>query len=266
MCGAMSFFSTDNLPIPGITPEDFQEIFRITLSDYGISVLQAAENGGFSLAMVVRYALGLSAEGGHSAIIYNDSLAGAVTLAGARHLVNAGASVKLFHIIDPGCINAQVQAEINNLLTPLKKMGAEPTDILSHLPPHALHEELPRCHNVILGMGTTDSIKMSYFVDALNDSPAPIHCVQCPLGLNPILGKPTTNTIFASSTLSLGAPLVGLSEGAEYVGRHYVCDISIPHVVYSERGINYPFLFSDQPVKQILPPQAPEEEEIDNGS
>jgi hypothetical protein len=53
--------------------------------------------------------------------------------------------------------------------------------------------------------------------------------------------------------LSLGAPLKGLNPGKNYVGRHYLCDISFSHAIYQKHGGDLSGFFSDQPVIQIYP-------------
>jgi hypothetical protein len=59
--------------------------------------------------------------------------------------------------------------------------------------------------------------------------------------------------LFASSTLSLGLPLAGLSGGRDRVGRHYVCDVSFSKEIFARAGVAWTPLFAEQPVVQIFP-------------
>lgn len=291
-----AFITKDNLPVRSISLEQQQRLFSQLTSEFGISQLQMVEAGAFSLAMVVRFALGLSAEGGASIGVINDSLAGAIAVAGIRHLTNSGAQSAIFIVSDTvssdtvitcaatitctanteSDVNGSVAANtsrdatssdalqslsplLRQQLIPLIRSGLDVYFLSPTLPPHPLHELLPLAHNVIVGFGASDPIqpidtsKMGFLIEALNDAMAPIHCIDYPPGLDPVTGKANSNTVFASSTLSLGLPLSGLIQAADYVGRHYLCDISLPPLLLAEQGLEIPFIFSDQPVKQIFP-------------
>lgn len=280
---ADAFITKDNLLVTSISLEQQQRLFNQLTSEFGISQLQMVEAGAFSLAMVVRFALGLSAEGGASIGVIQDSLAGAITVAGIRHLTNSGAQSAIFIVSDKvssdtviaspslsGAANPTLEANnsdalqslsplLRHQLIPLIRSGLEVYFISPTLPPHSLHELLPLAHNVIVGFGAADPLqpldtgKMGFLIEALNDAMAPIHCIDYPPGLDPVTGKATSNTLCASSTLSLGLPLRGLIRAADYVGRHYLCDISLPPLLLAEQGLELPFIFSDQPVKQIFP-------------
>jgi hypothetical protein len=277
-----AFLTKDGLAVTSISWTERLRLFTQLDADFGLTPLQMVEAGAFSLAMVVRFALGLSAEGGASIAVIQDSLAGAIAVAGVRHLTNSGAQSAIFIVSDQvnsdTIINAPTSTNpgenkfddhhkaLNTLspllrqqLAPLIRSGLEIHFLSPTLPPHSLHELLPLAHNVIVGFGgletshPTDTSKMGFLIEALNDAMTPIHCIDYPPGIDPITGKASANTIFASSTLSLGLPLSGLSKSADYIGRHYLCDISIPPLLLAEHGIDLPFIFADQPVKQIFP-------------
>ena len=74
----------------GITFTAFTDLLKTLNEKYYVSSIQIIESASFSLAMVIRSHLGLSAEGGKIGIIAKDNLAGSLALAAARRLYNAG--------------------------------------------------------------------------------------------------------------------------------------------------------------------------------
>ena len=91
------------------------------------------------------------------------------------------------------------------------------------------------------------------YVKVLNECQTPVHSVDAPLGINVDSGAPGADPLYSSSTLSLGVPFVGLADGNEYVGRHYVCDISATRALYTQdSGDDLGWLFAEQPVTQIV--------------
>jgi hypothetical protein len=247
------------------------EAIRAQLWDhYGITVTQSIEAASFSLAMVVRYALGLSATGGKVAAIVAPCFAGGVVLAGMRHLVNAGCQGIILEI--PGNEpNRKVADSYAHQLSILEKMGVPKVLWESHLPLEPFHEALVDMHNVIFGVtkgSPTDGQLVDRVSNLMNEIRTPVHCVECPWGLNTATLSLEGVTLYASSTLSCGAVLEGLYQFRDYVGRHYICDLSIPETLTAphEPGLNH--LFSEQPVLQITPivPEEPAEPPKEEGS
>lgn len=244
-----TFKTKAGLIFPGFLCKQVAEMREKLFSDYGLSPVQVVEAASFSMAMVVRYALGLTADGGKTSIIANDTLSGWVALATLRHLINAGAAGRVILTSDPasaGSENLQVQ------LRPLQRLGAE----VLHLAGLDLQPVMENTHNLILGTfdpETNQNHQMADLIDALNEHQVPIHCIEAPPGIQPDSGKAGPCPLYASSTLSLGAPLEGLFGGSDYVGRHYLCDISISSELYAEAGFDLCGLFAEQPVIQIYP-------------
>ena len=226
------------------------------VSEIGLPFSLMSEAASYSMAMVVRYALGLSAENSNVTAIVNDSFAGLVGLATIRHLVNAGSSIKLYVIADPDRLSEDLQLQLGIL----KKFGVtvdlyiQESQIKQSL--EAIQSSVGNSHNVIVGLfdlTNPQNNSLDSLIELLNESKTPVHCIDCPLGIDPDSGKAFDAPLYASSTLSLGSVFPGLFNGDTYVGRHYISDISVPKQLYLEFGSDLSILFHEQPVTQIFP-------------
>jgi len=200
------------------------------------------------MAMVVRYALGLSAAGGEVTLVVGDTISGQIALATARHLVHGGALTHIFVLSASPDLSPDFEKQ---------KLALEALGMASSLHPPAgipedMEEAVSRSHNVICGLSGVPVEGLGDLLDLLNDSPTPVHTVESPIGIDLTTGTVKGTPLFASSTLSLGVPLSGLKTGKDLVGRHYIADISLPSSLLAEYGIPFPTLFSEQPVQQIL--------------
>lgn len=246
------YLSKAGVPVSGIHPLAFEKLLGELQREYGVSLTQIVESASFSMAMVVRAALGLSAAGGRMCALATDSLSGWIALATLRHLANGGADPLVVLVTPP----AEVSSELDRQLKPLGKMGVPIFDWAPSGDEKELARLLESCHNCILGVGTAVSGELTFqktLVDLLADLPTPVHCIQTPLGIDPTSGAARGTALFASSTLSLGIPLQGLYAAREHVGRHYVCDISFARQQCIAEGQDLTLLFADQPVVQLIP-------------
>ncbi|MEZ4754219.1 MAG: NAD(P)H-hydrate epimerase [Bdellovibrionota bacterium] len=251
------FTTKAGLKFPGFKAATVFEMQQALLTELHISELQTCEAASYSLAMVVRFALGLSADGGAVTAVVDNTLAGCVVLGTARHLRNAGA---VCHII---CLNNPAESSeiFQRFLKPLEIMKVDITQLGISTSIEDLSAKAANSHNALLGVYGSSNSQIPKIADSLNELSTPIHCVSCPPGIDPDTGSVLNSPLFASSTLSLGAPFQGLNLGRDYVGRHYICDVSIPAEVYLRNGFDLSGLFSEQPVSQILPFSAEEDEE-----
>lgn len=219
---------------------------------YGVSTTQMAEAAGYSMAMVVRYALGLSAREGQVCVIASDSLGGLVALATLRHLINGGAAGAVLITGDAAKRSSELSAQLHPLMT----MGVPIEELEPLFLGGYLERILADCHNVLWGASDAANNALPHLagvIDLLNEGRTPVHAIDIPGGLDPDTGKPLGTALFASSTLSLGAPLIGLAAGHDRVGRHYVCDVSLPKEVFEGAGVPWVPVFAEQPVVQIFP-------------
>jgi len=245
------FYTKRKEEIPGISKAIYQETITRLHNEFGLSWGQTCEAAAFSMAMVIRYALGLSSAGGRSTIIASDCPSGWVALATMRHLLNGGALSVLFIMMKEGVPSA----ELSQQLYTLEKMGVTPIICDPNSVSQDFIDVVPETHNVICGLYGSEN-DYSEYVDIMNDGSIPVHAIQSPLGVDVDSGASKGNPLFASSTLSLGLPFAGLHKGNDYVGRHYVCDISIPYALLEAQPAispidSIPLIFSEQPVQQI---------------
>lgn len=206
----------------------------------------------YSMSMVVRVALGLSAKGARVGAIVSDSFPGWCTLAAIRHLATAGTQCSIIYLEQAGEKSEMLQLEA----APLSHMQinmAEWDKIKSQAASGVLFADF---HNLLWGVSDFEPAghpRITEVCDVLNELQTPIHCIQAPAGIDINTGERKKTPLFASSTLSVGLPLRGMHRGRDFVGRHYICDISICSALYRSFGEDITEIFSEQPVVQIYP-------------
>ena len=253
--GLPVFKTKNGQELPSVTAATLVAMRRELHERYSITPTQVAEAAGYSMAMVVRYALGLSAREGQVCVMASDNLSGLVALATLRHLVNGGAAGAALVTGNPQMRSPELTAQ----LTPLAAMGVPIEELEPLFTGGYLERILADCHNVLWGASDISANAVPHLagiIGVLNEGRTPVHAVELPGGVDPDSGKPIGTALFASSTLSLGAPLAGLSAGRDRVGRHYVCDISLPKDAFDRAGVVWSPIFSEQPVVQIFPVEA----------
>ncbi len=237
--------------IPAVGLKEFSAMLD-SLLELGVTTPQICEAASFSFAMVVRVALGLSAEAAKVVALVRSGLGSATTLAAVRHLVNAGTAA---HILTVG--DALEDPDIELQSRPLQKMGVPFTPWSGAADHDAAADLIASSHAALCGLFDVKAEPIPFIAEVsqvLNELRTPIHCVQSPIGINPETGAKLSNPLFASSTLSLGIPLTGLAAGKDYCGRHYLCDISFTEEIYRAKSTgDTGRLFSEQPVVQIFP-------------
>jgi len=239
-------------PVHGVTAEGLLEMRRAVTEHYGITATQIAEAAGYSMAMVVRYALGLSAREGRVCGIAADGLSGLVALATLRHLVIGGAGGAVLLSTQGARLSAELEAQVKTL----SAMNVPVEDLEPINAAGDLGRLVGDCHNVLWGASNPAANTLPHLagvIETLNDGRTPVHSVDLPGGINPDTGASLGTALFASSTLSLGMPLNGLSPGKDRVGRHYVCDASITKEIVEAAHVPWTPLFAEQPVVQIFP-------------
>jgi NAD(P)H-hydrate repair Nnr-like enzyme with NAD(P)H-hydrate epimerase domain len=239
------------IQVPSISAKQALELRQATMQEYGIPALLMAESAAFSFAMVVRNSLGLSAEGGRSACLVNDSFAGLVVLATARHLLNAGAEVELIFSGDISTLSSDIECSLNILgnygcsLT----VWDNPDDAAN------IGAILESCHNCLLGTTKLDVLDNPFqraTNNLLNELNTPIYCFDFPTQVDPDTGKSVGAPLYASATVCAGIPTTGIELAEDYTGRIYVCDSLIPKPLFEKFNIEMPTLFSEQPVQAIV--------------
>ena len=233
-------------------PVGLEAIFSELVQTYGITIPQICEAASYSMAMVVRVALGLSADRAVIGALVTDSLSGWTALAAVRHLVNAGSVCQLVGVQLPDPLSEQFKLQ----LRPLEKMGAELVRWNDASQNPQMSQLVLDCHAVLCGLFSASGPPGAFeenIAGVINELQTPIHTIQCPLGVDPDDGSHRRGAIVSSSTISLGMPLMGLHKAHDFVGRHYLCDISLTRQLYQKGGSDLTPLFAEQPVIQIFP-------------
>ncbi|RIL10270.1 MAG: hypothetical protein DCC75_04705 [Proteobacteria bacterium] len=245
------FKTKTGFAFPGVTLAERAQLWSELAEKAFITPAQMVEAASYSMAMVVRHALGLSASGGRVLALVGDCPAGWIAMATIRHLINAGGEGLVLQAGSTSAASPEFELQARSL----RALGIEFGD-LSLLVDGTQSHLLPACHNVLIGLLDAphcDPAVADKCISLLNEARTPIHSVEAPLGFNLDTGQGGSNPLFSSSTLSLGAPLQGLFKGSDFVGRHYLCDISIMKQSYAGIGIDLGHLFAEQPVVEIFP-------------
>ncbi len=236
----------------GISFEQLKKTLNLLQEKYFISIEQIVESASFSMAIVIRSHLGLSAENGVIGIVAKDNLAGQIALATARRLYNAGT---ISNIIIPKKNLDNISKEFEHQAEAVSALGIDLMTISPKENKNNLNELFLHCDNVLMGTfddTSNDDEELIFLSSILNELSTPIHSILCPQGVSPNDGNKVSSPIYSSSTLSLGIPLLGLFNGNDFIGRHYICEISVPRNIALEEAQIPESLFSEQPVCQIF--------------
>ena len=94
---------------------------------------------------------------------------------------------------------------------------------------------------------------ISGLIRAANNSGTVLLPLDLPSGLNGDSGEAYDPTIRAPATLTLALPKVGLTRPAarEWIGNHYLADISVPEAVYRRLGLDVSPIFSRADIEAV---------------
>lgn len=246
---AASFLTQNGDVVPACSWEIWSHALQ-DLQACGLTPLQMVEGCGFSSAMVIRFALGLSSSGGTVTALVSDSFFGWVTLACARHLLNGGASVRLVVIPERRATSEPWQ----RLLLAAERLGGHVHEWSTPQNSTEVAEMVESCHNVVCGLSDAGDTILPWtrmVVEFMNESAIPVHSIGTPLGLCPKTGPFGSDLLYASSTLSLGLPFEALYHDRDLIGRHYLCDMSWGLKRYTQLGFKGEPLFAEQPVIRL---------------
>ncbi len=229
---------------PGFSVRQVIDIREQLMGRFGLSMLQMAEGGGFSIGMVLRYSLGLSSLEAQIAFLVESGFGAMVALAAARQLLNAGASIRIL------CNRKVCESSVSHAVETIVAMGGECFER------DALPEVLGKSHAIVLAgvdVASGRCFLREEEIEVLNESSVPIHCVDMPIGIDLGTGAISGSPVYSASTIAVGTPLEALHVAREVAGRLYVCDISIPRELYKINNTNLGQIFTEQPVQQIFP-------------
>jgi len=233
--------------LPAVTAAQMREVDRITIEDFGISLLQMMENAGRTLAELTRIHLGgvrrrrvvvLAGRGGN----------GGGGMAAARRLAIWGAEVRVV-LAYPEEALAEAPA---HQLASLRAMGVpvhRPAEVVS------LVHEADVVIDALLGYSLDGPPRQpeAGMIRFAGMHSTPIIALDLPSGLDPDRGLPNDPTIRATRTLALALPKSGLlrPEAASSVGELWLADISVPPQAYAKFGIDPGPLFAESDLIRI---------------
>ncbi|MGB9627278.1 MAG: NAD(P)H-hydrate dehydratase [Thermodesulfobacteriota bacterium] len=230
------------------TAEQMQEMDRKSIENYKIPGIVLMENAGRGAAEVISKTFP-DIQHRKVAVISGKGNNGGDGFVIARHLMNQGATVKVFLLTDPRALRGD--AEINYQI--LYRMKGDLLPVPSSKDYQKIKKELEKFDLLVDGIFGTglDAEVTGYYrevIDHLNTLQKPIVAIDIPSGLNANTGKPFGTAIRATLTITFGLPKIGLliSPGLDYVGEVKVIDIGIPKRLIDEEKIQTYLLEGDE--------------------
>lgn len=230
-----------------------REVDRLMVEEIGVSILMMMENASRSIAVLARSMLDDSVKNKKIVILCGKGNNGGDGLGATRHLINFGATCKVFLTTEADKLNPHAKVQYNIL----KRINAEVhehgtfSDV--HLTSHLAFADL--IIDALLGYNLVGTPKepIANLIRLANDAKKLILAVDIPSGLNGNTGKPHEPTIQATTTLTLALPKVGLltDSAKKCVGKLYVADLSVPKNIYDRLGIDAPLLFEHQEILRM---------------
>jgi hydroxyethylthiazole kinase-like uncharacterized protein yjeF len=221
-------FTRSGLAQIAVTAATAREMDRRTIEEYGIPGAVLMENAGSAAAEIALRMLGV---GEHVVV-----LAGAGNNAGdgfviARHLANAGRTVKVITAVPPE--NYKGDAALHcNIVSKMKL----PMRTWDQCMPVDVDQEAGLVVDALLGTGLSGPLRLPFpdIIDCLNSRPFKVLAVDIPSGLDADTGEIATSAVKASATVTFALPKKGLfvGKGPERAGEVILADIGMPRDVY----------------------------------
>jgi NAD(P)H-hydrate epimerase len=215
-----------------LTREQARTLDRRAIEELGIPGIVLMENAGRRMAELIR-SLGI---GGPVVVCCGKGKNGGDGLVIARHLANAGATVRILLFADP----EQLPGDARTNYGIVARMGAlkggpglevVPGDVNDT----RLRDELAAADWVVdalFGSGLRGAVPPPFdrIIAAINAGPARILAVDVPSGVDSNSGVPAGPTVRAHHTATVAAPKKGFREptAAQWLGEVHVIDMGCP--------------------------------------
>ncbi len=242
-----------------LTAEEMQDLDRTAIKELGIPGVVLMENAGLQVMEVIYQVIG-DPKGKTITIFAGKGNNGGDGFVVARHLLNAGAEVKVLLFADISDVAGDAKVNLNIL----QSMG------------HKVYQvNNPNSVNIVkLAMACTDLAVDAIFgtgfkgavpehvgsiIEIINSSGKPVVAVDIPSGLEANTGKVHGPCVRATHTVTFAYAKVGLlvHRGPEHVGKLTVADISIPPELAESKGIKK-FLTTPEIIKGMMPARQPD--------
>ncbi|MCR4420508.1 MAG: NAD(P)H-hydrate dehydratase [Clostridia bacterium] len=242
-----------------VTAEEMGRLDRLSSSEYGIPTLLLMENAGLRVLEVIRRHFSEHLRGRRVLIFAGKGNNGGDGLVVGRHLLNAGAEVKVFLLARPeevrgdAAVNLAIYQKMGGKLFPL----LEDKD-LQRVDVSLLYAEL--AVDAIYGTGFRGAASglAARVIEMLSQSRVPVAAVDLPSGLEADTGRVNGPCVSATYTVTFALPKLGLYlyPGAAHVGRVVVADIGIPQALVGAQPLNRE-LVTEEWVRERLRPRRP---------
>lgn len=240
-----------------VTAGEMREIDRLAMEEYGIPGLLLMENAGRAVCQAVQDMLGRLKDRVVLVLAGRGNNGGDGFVA-ARHLLNAGARVRLMLAAEPDKVTGDARVNLDIW----RRLGQKIYYLHDRNGLQVLQLGLMQADAVVdalYGTGFRGAIRdrVAKAVETVNESTSPVVAVDIPSGVEADTGRVYGPAVRATRTVTFGLPKLGLvlEPGASYAGEVIVADISLPRVLL-EGGRR--FLLTRELVTSWLPPRAPE--------
>lgn len=242
--------NTASAPLPGalplLTTAQQRTLTQRLTTVYAVDVLQTLEIVGWHLALLAKRLLEDDIIDRSIVVLAGATEQSAAGLVAARHLLNWGAWVQIV-LTQPVEDHRDAPAR---QLTTLQAIGA----------PLAWAEEgweLPPADLIIDALlggepAPLPTGKVRELIHLANSSRAPILSLDLPSGVDPESGHLMTPHIQATATLAVALPKVGLVAAQAVCGELYLADSGVPGALYTDLGLDVPFLFSQDTIVPLM--------------
>lgn len=209
-----------------LTAGEMTEADRMSIEEFGISVLTLMENAGWAVARLAREMLGGSVEGKEICCLVGKGNNGGDGLVAARCLRNWGADV----LVVLGGGRGELRDVPAGQLAIVDRIGVRVTG------PEGVLGDSALLIDALLGYGAKGDPRepTAGLIRRANASGIPILAVDVPSGLDATSGAVGDPCILAEATVTFGLPKTGFLNPAarKPTGKLFVADISMPELVY----------------------------------
>ena len=237
-----------------LTAQEMQNLDRTAINELGIPGVVLMENAGLQVIKDIKEMIG-EPRGKVITIFAGKGNNGGDGFVVARHLLNAGAEVKVLMFADIKDITGDAKVNLNIL----QSMECNPYPVIN-----------PNSLNIVkLSMVYTDLVVDAIFgtgfrgvvpehvgkiIEIINSSGKPVIAVDIPSGLEANTGQTHGPCIRASRTVTFAQAKIGLviQEGPDYTGKLTTADISIPSYLLKNQAIKR-FMTTPEIVRKLMP-------------
>lgn len=242
-----------------VTASEMRELERRAVQEAGLPTLLLMEHAGRAVAQVV-WKLVRERGGSRVAVVCGKGNNGGDGMCAARHLANAGLSVRVYLLAR----DQDVEGDAATNLRALRAAGVEVDNVVGAVDTalKAVGAAADLVVDAIFGTGFRGSPMglAARAIEAINEAQKPVVAVDVPSGLDADTGKVEGPCVRAHVTVTMGLPKVGLLvyPGASYCGEVVVADLGLPRKLVLDAAFLLTEVATAFQVARLLPPRAPD--------